>query len=47
MLKEFNKMRDNQPHIPSAGLVLKSKGDFAGRLIQEIGLKGQKRYEFF
>lgn len=44
MLKEFNKMRDNQPHVPSAGSCFKNpKGDFAGRLIQEIGLKGQRR----
>ena len=43
-LKEFNKMRDNQPHVPSAGSCFKNpKGDFAGRLIQEIGLKGVKK----
>ena len=44
MLKEFNKMRDNQPHVPSAGSCFKNpKGDFAGRLIQEVGLKGKRR----
>jgi UDP-N-acetylmuramate dehydrogenase len=44
MLKEFNKMRDNQPHIPSAGSCFKNpKDDFAGRLIQEVGLKGVKK----
>jgi UDP-N-acetylmuramate dehydrogenase len=44
MLKEFNKMRDNQPHVPSAGSCFKNpKGDFAGRLIQEVGLKGQRQ----
>ena len=43
-LKEFNKMRDNQPHMPSAGSCFKNPvGDFAGRLIQEIGLKGYKK----
>ena len=44
MLKEFNKMRDNQPHVPSAGSCFKNpKGDFAGRLIESIGLKGIKK----
>ena len=44
MLKEFNKMRDNQPHVPSAGSCFKNpKGDFAGRLIQEVGLKGKRQ----
>lgn len=43
-LKEFNKMRDNQPHVPSAGSCFKNpKGDFAGRLIQAVGLKGIKQ----
>ncbi len=42
-LKKFNKMRDNQPHMPSAGsCFVNPKGDFAGRLIQEVGLKGVK-----
>ncbi|RXJ66816.1 UDP-N-acetylenolpyruvoylglucosamine reductase [Halarcobacter ebronensis] len=42
-LKEFNKMRDNQPQSPSAGSCFKNpKGDFAGRLIEEVGLKGFK-----
>ena len=44
MLKEFNKMRDNQPHVPSAGSCFKNpKGDFAGRLIEAIGFKGIKQ----
>lgn len=42
-LKKFNKMRDNQPHMPSAGsCFVNPEGDFAGRLIQEVGLKGYK-----
>ncbi|QKJ24498.1 UDP-N-acetylmuramate dehydrogenase [Poseidonibacter lekithochrous] len=42
-LKEFNKMRDNQPHIPSAGSCFKNpKDDYAGRLIEAVGLKGYK-----
>ncbi|MCP4971283.1 MAG: UDP-N-acetylmuramate dehydrogenase [Arcobacter sp.] len=43
-LKEFNKMRDNQPQTPSAGSCFKNpKGDFAGRLIEEVGLKGYRK----
>ncbi|WP_321312925.1 UDP-N-acetylmuramate dehydrogenase [Halarcobacter sp.] len=43
-LKEFNKMRDNQPQVPSAGSCFKNpKGNFAGRLIQEVGLKGFRK----
>lgn len=43
-LKEFNKMRDNQPQMPSAGSCFKNpEGDFAGRLIEQIGLKGFKK----
>ena len=44
MLKEFNKMRDNQPHMPSAGSwFVNPENDFAGRLIEEVGLKGYKK----
>ena len=40
-LKEFNIMRDNQPHMPSAGsCFVNPKDDYAGRLIEVIGLKG-------
>lgn len=44
MLKEFTKMRDNQPHVASAGSCFKNpKGDYAGRLIEAVGLKGIKQ----
>ncbi len=37
----FKKMRSNQPSIPSAGSCFKNpKGDYAGRLIEAVGLKG-------
>ena len=37
----FKKMRDNQPHTPSAGSCFKNPvGDSAGRLIEQAGLKG-------
>lgn len=40
----FKQMRDNQPQMPSAGSCFKNpKGDFAGRLIEEVGLKGYKK----
>lgn len=43
-LKLFNKMRDNQPQTASAGSCFKNpKGDFAGRLIEEVGLKGLRK----
>ena len=39
----FKKMRSNQPSTPSAGSCFKNpKGDYAGRLIEAVGLKGQK-----
>ena len=39
----FSKMRDNQPKLPSLGSAFKNpKNDYAGRLIQEVGLKGIK-----
>ena len=37
----FKKMRSNQPKTPSAGSCFKNpQGDYAGRLIEEVGLKG-------
>lgn len=40
-LKLFKSMRENQPQIPSAGSCFKNpKGDFAGRVIEAVGLKG-------
>lgn len=37
----FQKMRSNQPSTPSAGSCFKNpKGDYAGRLIEAVGLKG-------
>ena len=37
----FKTMRDNQPSLPSAGSCFKNpKNDYAGRLIEEVGLKG-------
>lgn len=40
-LEMFKKMRSNQPATPSAGSCFKNpKGDYAGRLIEAVGLKG-------
>jgi len=39
----FKKMRSNQPHTPSAGSCFKNpKNDYAGRLIEAVGLKGKR-----
>ncbi len=39
----FRKLRSNQPKGASAGSVFKNpKGDYAGRLIESVGLKGYK-----
>jgi len=38
----FKQMRANQPSTPSAGSCFKNpKGDYAGRLIEAVGLKGK------
>ena len=40
----FKKMRSNQPSTPSAGSCFKNpEGDYAGRLIEAVGLKGVLR----
>ena len=39
----FKKMRANQPSTPSAGSCFKNPdGDYAGRLIEAVGLKGKR-----
>lgn len=39
----FKKMRSNQPSTPSAGSCFKNpQDDYAGRLIEEVGLKGKR-----
>jgi UDP-N-acetylmuramate dehydrogenase len=39
----FKAMRSNQPHEPSAGSCFKNPpGDYAGRLIEAVGLKGER-----
>ena len=43
LLDEFTNMRKNQPKEPSAGSVFKNpNGDFTGRLIEAVGLKGKR-----
>jgi len=40
----FSQMRSNQPHDPSAGSCFKNPtGDYAGRLIEAVGLKGVRQ----
>ena len=42
LLAMFKKLRDNQPHLPSAGSCFKNPPNhFAGKLIEEVGLKGK------
>ena len=43
LLTLFKKMRDNQPKEPSAGSCFKNPvGNFAGKLIEEVGFKGKQ-----
>jgi UDP-N-acetylmuramate dehydrogenase len=44
LLDELLAMRNNQPHDPSAGSAFKNPpNDYAGRLIEAVGLKGAKK----
>jgi len=44
LLKDLLNLRSNQPHDPSAGSAFKNpEGDYAGRLIEEVGLKGLRK----
>jgi UDP-N-acetylmuramate dehydrogenase len=41
LLQELRALRSNQPSTPSAGSAFKNpEGDYAGRLIEAVGLKG-------
>ncbi len=44
LLRELLAMRNNQPHEPSAGSAFKNPpDDYAGRLIEAVGLKGRQK----
>ncbi len=43
LLQKLLQLRTNQPKAPSAGSIFKNPpGDFAGRLIEAVGLKGKR-----
>ncbi|MEA2028876.1 MAG: UDP-N-acetylmuramate dehydrogenase, partial [Campylobacterota bacterium] len=43
LVESFKTMRANQPPHPSAGSAFKNpQGDYAGRLIEAVGLKGKR-----
>jgi UDP-N-acetylmuramate dehydrogenase len=44
LLDELLDLRSNQPSEPSAGSAFKNpQGDYAGRLIEAVGLKGKRK----
>jgi UDP-N-acetylmuramate dehydrogenase len=44
LLDDLINLRSNQPHEPSAGSAFKNpEGDYAGRLIEAVGLKGIRK----
>lgn len=43
LIEVFEEMRKTHPHLPSCGSCFKNpKGDYAGRILESLGLKGAK-----